>query len=43
MKTAICEKCGETYPVDIGCVTCRLAAEKKIEKKAAKAKPAKSE
>jgi len=33
METAICEKCGERYPVDIGCVTCRSAGNKKTEEK----------
>ena len=39
METAKCEQCGEIYPVDIGCVTCRLAgksgaAEKEASKEA---------
>ncbi len=29
METAICEKCKKTYPVDIGCVTCRPAGKPK--------------
>ena len=29
MEAAICEKCGERYPIEIGCVPCRLAEEEK--------------
>jgi transcription elongation factor Elf1 len=29
METAICEKCGDRYPVDFGCARCRVAEREK--------------
>ena len=29
METAICEKCGDLYPVEFGCARCRLADREK--------------